>query len=164
MMHHLWNAILITSLVAVYVAFMWITLAFARHAHDRIRIMLATGYYWRDAGAILRREARQKYGPRPGRHRPNPRAVAELLSSDEAPWPPPELPPGDLLPTMVPGLGTEPIPAGRHHATGPMPAMAMSPGQQAGYWTARPGPGSDAARAAAGQPPPTQPLELAHER
>ena len=92
-MAHWWLAIFFVTSITAYAAAMWILLAFARHAHRRILIMLDTGYYWKDSGAILRREKRAEYGPKPGAHRPRPRAQAQVLSvKNSPPWPPPEEP------------------------------------------------------------------------
>jgi len=88
-----WEAILFVTSLAAYAAAMWILLAFARHAHRVILIMLDTGYYWKDSTAILRRETRRAHEPRPGAHRaPKPkqrkRAAAEILAIEDSPWPP----------------------------------------------------------------------------
>lgn len=92
-MDHWWRAIIFVTSIAAYVAVLWILLAFARHAHQRILIMLNTGYYWKDAGQILRREARKAAGPKAGAHRaPNrkqerQRGKVEILSrQDEPAW------------------------------------------------------------------------------
>lgn len=92
-MDHWLRAILFTTTIAAYAGFMWIGFAFVVHAHRRIVIMLDTGYYWKDAGAILRREKRAQYGPKPGAHRPRPRAQAQVLAiKNSPPWPDPEPP------------------------------------------------------------------------
>jgi len=87
-----WEAILFVTSITAYAAFMWILLAFARHAHRRILIMLDQNYYWKDAGVILRRESRKDSGPVPGAHRAptskRSRAKAEVLAIEDAPWPP----------------------------------------------------------------------------
>ena len=69
---HWWKAILFATTITAYGGFMWIMFAFVIHAHRRIVIMLDQGYYWKDAGAILRREKRKESGPKPkpgGAHR-----------------------------------------------------------------------------------------------
>ena len=89
-MNHWLAAVLFTTLIAAYGCIMWILLAIAVHAHHRIVVMLDTGYGWRDAGYILRRKKRAEYGPKPGAHRPRPRAQAQVLSiKNSPPWPPP---------------------------------------------------------------------------
>ena len=114
-MKHWETAVLFVTLIAAYAAAMWILLAFARHAHHRITMMLDSGYGWADAGVMLRRKTKKENGPDPGRHArtapEHPVAIGELVTGvraelEQQAWPPPD--PEDTGPR--PRGMTEPLP------------------------------------------------------
>jgi hypothetical protein len=119
-MRHWVTAVEFVTLIAVYAAVMWILLAYARHAHRRILIMLDAHYSWKDAGVLLRRQTKQKLGPEPGRHRaaepqPPPARMLEITVGQPAP-------PSDVVVADL-GAGTDlldPVPELPHERTQPL--------------------------------------------
>lgn len=128
-MRHLLTAAGFVLVIAAFTAAMWILLAFARHTHHRLLMMLDTGwpgkrgYGWRDAGVLLRRHTKRENGPDPGKHRsgkparPKPRPVTMVAlrperqelepgygftraDVDNDAWPPPQVDEGARTWTM----------------------------------------------------------------
>ena len=128
-MRHLLEAVAFVLVVAAFTGVMWVLLAFPRHAHRRILMMLDTGwpgkrgYGWRDAGVLLRRHTKRENGPDPGKHRsgkperqqprpvtmvamrPQRRELEPVLGFTRADvendtWPPPEVDEGSRTWTM----------------------------------------------------------------
>ena len=155
------TAIEISGLLAAAAAVLYVLFAFARHAHDRILVMLSTGYYWRDAGVILRRQNKERAGPIPGRHRlpagkpPEPAGkVLQLPPGDvgpAGPWPPDNTAPRQWAQPPNP---TWPIP-GFDDDEASLPE-GWEPAREPDHTWPSMVPVADL-------PPGTQPLELAHE-